>query len=402
MSSASQTNVICAVANYAAGLIGARYHCGLGREENEEGTSLLDAVARQQQANNQLADIQTEFFKLGDAYRQRSVGQRKTLYPRFEKAFEQLLNFLERNGGRYFSLENCFREGELAVQKAAINYPLLDSDIKPFLDVLAYLDRPEQKSVLVMANNLAAVHPRRNEITQHLGLKVVQTLIQHPAAEARQKLLTNLQRGLIMFVAVPYEYINERGSYITPSGRFSGNGLDCIGYSNILINLVSGIHQYSPDVDGMTADNMFARKPEFVRAGIRPEPVIDKMPIFPGDEKDLVKLLREYGDFFAVQIYKKDKTPHHIIMVYREGDGYKVTEAKIGDQVVYGENFSSWYRQNASVFGYLSFNLIDPPNPGDFAEEKTSAFMKNLRNGIDRLRATFTNTIVITPGRNYR
>jgi hypothetical protein len=190
-----------------------------------------------------------------------------------------------------------------------------------------------------------------------------------------------------LFAGLPF-HLGSGGNYVKTDGHLSGKGIECISYANILVNLVSGIKNFSPKVGGMTGPDMFVRKPEFVRAGIRPAPVINRLKMDSASADDVVLLLEEYGDFFVTQIYHPDGLPYHIVLVYKDrSDGkFKITEAEIGTRVIYGKDFNSWYEQKKNTFGFLTFNLIDPAKVGTFAFGKSQKFIQYLTADIEKAK----------------
>ena len=323
-----------------------------------------------------------ELQKLGEALRTATEGQKKKLFPQFKALTVKLVNTIHSQPARYYTLEFS-----LTGPKLVFNLQNLDSDLRPFLAVLPSLALEQRNELLQEANRfILNPHPEQVDISQHIGRRIIEALHRRPPQAVRQRLLDNIDAGIRMLAGVPFHYGTTGGNYVTRSGNFSGKGLECISYANILINLVCGIPNFSPNVGGMTGATMFARKPEFLQAGISPFPVISRLEMPKVSAEKAEKALRAYGDFFVVQIYSYDGSPFHIVMVYNDGETYMVTEADIGNKVTYGKKFVDWYREYQEAFGFLTFNLIAPARVRNFAFGKSREFMENLRRDVQRVK----------------
>lgn len=353
--------------------------------QNSKGDNDLWSFIIAQAECNQIGEINKEFDALKEGLR---TGPGTALYSKFKALTEQLTNKVYSCEDRYLQLESLPSENGISISKITFNPAALDADLKSFLAVLPLFAPAQQQEILEVANR-QILQPNLNqvEVSQHIGKRMIQALHRKASPENSQKLWENLQAGMQLFAGLPFR-LGPRGNYVKTSGHLSGEGIECISYANILVNLVSGIKEFSPSVGGMTGPDMFSRKPEFVKAGIRPSPSINRLKMDAASADDVVRVLEEYGELFVVQIYHLGGDPYHIVMVYKDrADGkFKITEAEIGTQVVYGKDFISWYEKKKPVFGFLTFNLIDPSKVQDFASGKSVDFMTNLSADIERAK----------------
>lgn len=340
---------------------------------------------RKSVAEERITEIHAELKLIFESIKTASTTKKKELYITLKQIMDRLVVFISENTNRYLDLQNVISSPQGFVQKVVVGEDVLGKDIKPFIDILSYLNKDQKSEMLEFANGLILNHPQRNMMLQYVGKRIIGLLHDKLSIAQSQKLISNFNAGMEMFEGIPYRY-GPMGSYILRKGLFVDDGIDCIAYANILVNLTCGISGYSKNVGGMTAANMFARKPEFANAGIRKTPVVKNVPMGKVNVKDLSVLLKEYGDLFAVQIYKTNGDPYHIILVYNGNGTFKVTESDIGNQVIYGEKFVDWYNKYKNAFGYLSFSLINPIKVGDFAQGKSSTFMKNLKSQLELLK----------------
>lgn len=346
---------------------------------------LLRVEAEKAAVEKELTAINGEIEKLISEYRGASESKKQGLWPRLKETGDRLLNFVHHNAARYIRMEQVMKTDELVFSKPVIDELLIEKDLSSYIKLLPLISQEQKAFMQLVGNNLIAFHSERNEVSLGMGKAMIRALHKKVSAQSRQKLLNNLKEGLNLFAGVPFLY-GGNGHYVMENGRLNGRGLDCIGYANILINLSSGIGHYSPRVGGMTADDMFAKKPEFAAAGIRPKPVINQARMGAGNVDDLMTLMGEYGDVFAVQIYTKQKQPFHVVVVYNDRGTYRISEARIGDKVVRGETFKAWYQDACEEYGYLSFNLIDHENIKDFAAGKSKQFMNNLTEAVTKIK----------------
>lgn len=353
--------------------------------QNSKGDNDLWSFIIAQTECNQIGEINKEF----DTLKEKLIpGTSPALYSKFKILTEQLINKIYSCEDRYLQLENLPSENGISVSKITFNPAALDSDLKSFLAVLPLFSPTQQQEILEVAGRqILQPNPNQVAVSQHIGKRMIQALHRQASPENSQKLWQNLQAGLKLFARLPFR-LGPRGNYVKANGHLSGEGIECISYANILINLASGIKIFSPRVGGMTGPDMFSRKPEFVRSGMRRAPVINRLKMDAVEAKNIEKVLDEYGEFFVVQIYHQDGNPYHIIMVYRDrADGvFKITQAAVGKEVVYGEKFLTWHENNRSIFGYLTFNLVNPAKVQDFAGGKSVDFMTNLSADIERAK----------------
>lgn len=352
------------------------------------------------EAKEKLNQINTEITALTARYKRATPYNKEIIFNEFKVIFEKLINYFHEYSALYVPVEEGQIGHPTTTSTANINFPNIDNDLRALYVLLQILTPNHKDFVLAQANNLV-LNPSQTDpvLSRHIGKMVIRNIHQRIPLAMEKKLLNNLRSGMHLFSGVPFSY-GGNGRYVMSNGHLnSQTGIDCIGYINILTNLACGIHDYSYNVGGMTGANMFRKKPEFARSGIRPTPIIDQLPMRPYEPENIEKLLDQYGCIFTVQIYLKNHDPYHVILIYKEDGVYKVTESDIGNQVVCGRSFADWYRSHRNEFGYLTFNVINPNNVGEFAEGKPPEFMHNLTNDLTRIKRNSIEfePITITP-----